>query len=729
MSMCSALAARPISLLPRENKLVQDVTSCIYISLRKKTIRIIITFICNLNSLVNKQKMLQEMENDYSSDPGWEDGPDDYEHLPEPDLNNAEVESEVDSADEWGNPDDEGIDMATPIDLDFYPDPVVNYKAKDFVQETTRLNMNRSQKVGMWAYNKRHHPELAEDMKSYDTLERRVRRHLPMPTVSWKVQHVETRKYYSSSGTKFPEKLYGNRDKYDVLIVWARIDVKDLIRFHAGLHSDSCSFVVNGRIDYSQVHLTFTIDGVPLAKSSPDNLHLMAVRFKGCRMVYILQARVAKKAAGKDVHDFLDSFVGECARLQVHVDYFLADAPMRSFAKVMKGHAGRYSCEVCEAAGVCLKRRICYPSSQASKRHRTRERWLECVADLNEQRSGGNNADVRGIMGESPLLKLPHSFDIVKHCPTDPMHRDWLGLMKSTLWRRTVAISKTGHVSVRGQRIVSMVSDHYKSVQLPSEVSHRSRPIDYPNFKAHEWKALLVTSFHVICDAARREVSHRLARVWAKFAFLSFLYYGPGDVQGTFTDPYLTELHNQLYMDFEQEFGEEACSYNVHTYCHMPVVRKLGRPSAVSTEPFEAAYGFAQVSFAPGTRNISLQICRNMLLRNLAHEQRMGHCQRRLTIERESPSVRCDDSILIDEFLNYYKVIETTRREVQVARIRTVPWTSPDEPDLPFYQVGVCVLDFIEDTTVTRPREWFKGKGVHLADNVLVPFFWDMLFS
>ncbi len=107
----------------------------------------------------------------------------------------------------------------------------------------------------------------------------------------------------------------------------------------------------------------------------------------------------------------------------------------------------------------------------------------------------------------------------------------------------------------------------------------------------------------------------------------------------------------------------------------------------------------------------------------------MGHCTRALHIETESDSVRCDDSIVLDQELNFYKVVETSRTEVKLSRIKTDTWISRHEPDLPFYKVGVQKYQSLDTAVITRKRDWVKGKGVHLPDGLLVPFYWDMLFS
>ncbi len=639
-------------------------------------------------------------------------------------------ESDVDSDEDLSSDGDrnESVDSAVPLDLILFDHVGVNNYVLDFLSQVTIGPIRRSACKRMWDLFRRHHPEFAMHLQSYDTFERRLKSILPQPRVSWKVLNLDTNKCFSGTGSKFPEKFFGDRSKFETLLVWTRMSLRDVIQLHAGTHINCSEFVVDGKIDFKRVHITVTCDGIPNGRgSSLDNLHLTSIRFRGCRLVYVIHARVAKRKEAKDVDDFFASLVEECNKLNINVDYYVADAPMRAFTKRLKGHAGRHSCETCEARGVCVNRKIVYPASMVMQRRRTNERWLECLQDLEEQRTGGYISDVKGVMGRSPLLDL-HDFDVVNQAPTDPLHRDWLGIVKGTLWRHTTGMAKSGNLSARGLRITNAVSDHYKSIRLPEEFSHRARQIDYANFKAHEWKSLVMTSFTAICDIVQQEVGHECAHIWVTFVFLVLVYYGPEWLFYEFEQDYLHDLHERMYDEFEMEFGQGACSYNWHAFYHMPIVRRLGRQCHVSTEPFESAYGLAQGSYQSGTRNIGLQLIRNMLVRCAGHTPE--YCQNKLHLEPEKKSLRSDNSIALDKMLNYYKVLGVHGQEVRVRAMVTNDWECHHDPTLPFSKVGVVKytgqLDLVERT---YPKEFFMGKGVLLPDGVLVPMYWDLLYS
>ncbi len=673
--------------------------------------------------------MMHLQENDSDSDSNSELGGVGSVRSSNPAMSGSESEDQADFFDlDIDNVEDSATqgDYAHAASFEFFDNPEINAMVMDYIRRHTRKKFSKAQAEEMWDFQRRWSKFDPSDLQSHATLQRKKLRELPSPKNTWRVKDLETGKVITGTGTVFPDKTYADRERYEIQTVWTRLELRDAIRLHAGLHPETCPYLVDGVIDYSLVHCTATIDGIPYGNSSSDNLHVMAVRFKGCRQVYLLEVRIAKRTAGKDVHEFMDGLVNSCRDLGVTLDYFVADAPMRAFVKILKAHSGRYSCEICEASGVCINRKICYPACQILQRTRTHDLWLQCVEDLEQQADGGFSGHVRGIMGRSPLLSLP-KFDIVKDAPVDPMHRDWLGLTKSTLWRNTIGIGKTGAISARGQRITALVSDAYKQIRLPREFSRKPRAVDYPNFKAQEWKSLLITSFQTICQVVTEEVSHEVGHIWITFTFLMFVYYGPEWLLQEMDQQFLTDLHETLYDEFAEQFGPSACSYNWHSFYHMPLVRRFGRPSEISTEPFESCYGQVKKSYQPGTRNVGLQIVRNMMLGALGHEE--CYCNNRLVIEQEKRGNKFNNSIVMDGLLNYYKVIRVERGKVTVRKIKTKPWECVFDPALPFDKVGVRIYEGLHAEEQQFPKSYFRGKGVQTKEKVLIPLYWDMLFS
>ena len=616
--------------------------------------------------------------------------------------------------------------MESPLDVHLYDNEELTRYVQDFIRRCNKHRMNKGQRSEMWSLARDWKLFEPSEMQSYDSLDRKLKAALPTPTVYWKVKCHKTGQIISGKGRKFPEKRFKNKSQYETLCIWTRVRLRDLIRFHAGQHP-SAPYIEDGKVRFNKVHLTFTYDGLANGKSSPDNLNVMGVQFKGCRQVYIPCVRVARRREKKNLSKFLDHFVQECCQLGVHVDYFLADAPMRAFLKSIKGHAGRFSCEYCEAEGECHNRKIVYPMSSLKQQKRTHARWLEHVADLESQREHGAVGSVKGVTGRSPLLKIRH-FDIVKKAPSDPFHRDWLGICKSTLWRHTVGLSKGTNLTAQGKRITEKISNIYKKINLPSEFSHRSREIDYANFKGHEWKSMSVSCFPSICKLVEEEAGHATAHVWLLFIFLALINYGPQWARDEIKDAYLIVLHELMYEQFQDAFGESACTYNWHAFSHMPDISKHGKPSEISTEPFESAYAQVQASYKSGTRNIGIQIVSNMLIKRLNHTEGFA-CRRHLKIEPRATEVRFDDSIVLDEHYNYYRVVHVEGELFAANPIRTKPWTCAIDPNLPMRFVGVCLFAEASEVEVVLRREDIRGKAVITPDNIIIPFYQEMLFS
>ncbi len=613
-----------------------------------------------------------------------------------------------------------------PILLDIYSDPQLNEFLVDFMRTYTKGRMNRTAGVDMWNLFRKYSIFDPSAMKSFDTMERKLRQVMPQATVHWKYRRVSDGKLFKGHGPSIPVKRFKDKKEYELLLAWTRLSLRDVIRYHAGKHPHA-HFMVNGKIDYSKVRLSFTFDGIPNGKSSPDNLHVMGLRFKGCKSIYILQVRIARRKEVKDVNKFMDPFLDEVIALGCKVDYFVADAPMRALIKCMKAHAGNYSCEVCEAKGDCIMRKICYPTNSMHQRRRSQEGWKACVQDLTEQREHGNHSSVKGITGSSPLLRLDN-FDLVKNCPSDPLHRDWLGIVKSTLWKSTVGMGKSGVMNARGRSICNDVSEVYEALRLPSEFSHRSGSIDYANFKGHEWKSLAMCTFPTIAEVCQSKISEAMANIWLLYSFLVLAYNSPAWVFHELGSHFLNEYHEILYEKFEEEFGKSACTFNWHNFHHMPILRTFGRTTDMSTEAFESAYGRVQTSYAPGTKSIGKQITRNMLLRTITHVEGR-HCEHELKIAPYNSPLSVDDSWLIDDLFNYYKVHEVDGDMVTVMPLKKKKWKCPQDQTIPFHKVGVFEFNGYEDETIQLPRETFKGKAILTHEHILLPLYWDLLFS
>ncbi len=609
------------------------------------------------------------------------------------------------------------------VTLQFFDNPEINEYALDFLNVFATAALSKEQATRMWELNKRHdkrfHPS---EWKTFKSLLRKARKVLPTIVQSWRVVDKVTDTEHTGSGPKFPERLYHDKNRYALLEMWSRIPLNEMMRFHAQLHPEKRhQFYVNGKLQPSRMPFVFTSDGLPCGNSTSSSLHVIAIRFDDCKTIYFLETRVARRKVEKHLTDFLDPFVDQVVQLTAQAKKFLGDAPMRSFFKKLKGHAGYHSCEVCLAPGANVGRRVCYPACTVGYPQRNMANWMESVAEVEE----GIVDESNGIVGRSPLLRLPN-FDVINDCPSDPLHRDFLGITKN-LWRLLVDPNKHGAPSARAQAFAKTVSSVYMSVRLPREFSHRSRSVDHANFKGHEWKSLLMTVFHTMATAGQEMRGGHIGRIITLYTFLTKIYLGPETHMEQVGKETLKAMHETLYDMYEEEFGQAACSFNWHSYCHMYEIRQMGRQSYTSTEPFESAYGKVKLSFEPGTSGIGIQILERMMLRTL----RTGYHNCKITLKMGTfdRETRHDDSILVDDNWNFYKIRDQTDTHVTVVDIKKVKWTSDFDPTLPFDLVGVFRFNGYGSVRRHMRKSFFTGKGVMVEQRILMGLSWDLLFS
>ncbi len=321
---------------------------------------------------------------------------------------------------EWEDVDSVASDEEFDMNLRLSDDPEVNSFSLEFLREYATGGLKKTQGARFWELHRRHKTYDPKKLQSFPTLLRKVKRVLPVITQYWRVKDFQTGRVYEGSGLHYPAAKYKDLNRYELLETWTRIKLRDMMKFHVRMHSSKRQdYLQDGILKPNWMPLVFTSDGIPCGKSSSESLHVLAIRFLDCKGIYILQTRIAKRGVAKRLEDFLDPFIDECLALSAQVKKFLGDAPIRSFFKCLKGHAGYYSCEVCEAPGLCVQKRVCYPACMIGHPLRSLEKWQEAVSELEE----GEETSVNGVIGRSPLLKLPH-FDMVSDAPADPMHRD-----------------------------------------------------------------------------------------------------------------------------------------------------------------------------------------------------------------------------------------------------------------------------------------------------------------
>ncbi|GAB1867776.1 DUF4218 domain-containing protein [Camponotus japonicus] len=341
--------------------------------------------------------------------------------------------------------------------------------------------------------------------------------------------------------------------------------------YHQGLISELVRILSKCNIE--KVNLTLNIDGLPLCKSSGQQLWPILVSVAGVQGEIMVGAYCGYKKSD-DINLFLEDFVSEVIYLinngleinnrllPVRLQCISADTPAKSFLLSTKGHTGYDSCLKCFIHGKYVKNRVCFPGTNA---------------DL---KMANNNTDYQD--NDNIMQFIPH-LDLVSDVVLDYMHVVCLGVTKKllTLWTTGNNYYKLGQAT---KKRISNRLENSINMCMSLEFPRKPRSLeDLKYYKATEFRQFL-------------------------------LYIGPIVLQGLLdNDIYLNflTLHvslrilcmenaseemiiyaDKLLKNFNETFtilyGEENVSFNVHALLHLANdVRKHGPLDSFSVFRFE----------------------------------------------------------------------------------------------------------------------------------------------
>ncbi|XP_071635929.1 uncharacterized protein [Temnothorax longispinosus] len=145
--------------------------------------------------------------------------------------------------------------------------------------------------------------------------------------------------------------------------------------YHKGLVNELVRVLSKHNIE--NVNLTLNIDGLPLFKSSGQQLWPILISVAGIPGEIMVGAYCGEKKPN-DINLFLEEFVNEMSYLinngleinnkllPVKLQCISADAPAKSFLLSTKGHTGYDSCLKCFIHGKYVKNRVCFPGTNAN---------------------------------------------------------------------------------------------------------------------------------------------------------------------------------------------------------------------------------------------------------------------------------------------------------------------------------------------------------------------------
>ncbi len=433
------------------------------------------------------------------------------------------------------------------------------------------------------------------------------------------------------------------RDKKQTIVyVLNYLDLRDVVQLHEKIHELS---------DTSQI-IDFSVDGVPETKSGGISFDILSIQFHGCRNVYTLAIlEPTKKGVKIDDDIVLMPLLSEIEESGLSVRWFIGDAPKRCKVRGHLQHNARFSCPYCLAEQVYEGRNHFYPLSSLNAPERTLDFVNKQVSDIekNPQRRKRDKDKFKGVARRSPLAVLP-GFNIIDDIPAEKMHLIDLGVV-----RRMIALTYKikGHTEDVGfvQTPVKQLSDKYVQQKVVSECSRRTRPIDFGNFKAEEWRYMYLAFWTLLFDTCPRETRF----IWNLTVYILRALMLPDEyytsVQGT-----IQGLLRRWYKAFVSAYGEHNCSYNVHVFSHLYRIRELALLTDTSATKFEDNFAILKQCFHGGSCSTGLQALQNAAI---CVGTGSGHvCEKSIKLSPLRNTSKVDDTLVFTRARKVFKLLK-----------------------------------------------------------------------
>lgn len=331
--------------------------------------------------------------------------------------------------------------------------------------------------------------------------------------------------------------------------------------YHFGLAS---GIIRHASSNMTEIKIIIGIDGLPIAKSSNSQLWPILAYISNDTTKTVFPVGIYHGyAKPKDSNDFLVDFISEAKELvtngiilnncniKVSFGAFICDSPAKAFVLKLKGHSGFSSCTRCIQVGEHYLNRVCYPYCNFSAK-RTHESY---ASKAFEEHHIGNTL--------SRLIEIP-GLDVVTMFPLDYMHLVALGVVKKLilLWLHT------GPVQTRIQgRNINLLSNSLLNIKqfIPIDFPRKTRLIqDVGRYKASELRFFIVYVGPIVLKNVIIDNSYTnfMALHVAMIILLSpdFSCYLN----------YANELLHYFVRTFENIYGRQHISHNVHGLLHLP---------------------------------------------------------------------------------------------------------------------------------------------------------------
>ena len=548
-----------------------------------------------------------------------------------------------------------------------------------------------------------------EALPSASTIKRHAMQDLPQFRLEIAHRNRETGEDVTERNLeKFPVKKYEVRSAWQPLYEVWRAALNDVCDFHRSLHHGSL-----------HPEVLLNVDGVPIGRTGRSQI-IVSMKFTDCRNVYQLVNAIPYEDGKKllSVTFLIGAVVKDLQRLGLDLKLITADAPMRAFLRNQKSHSGRMACDYCYGRARHEKKPI-WGLTTINQEPRSMPRLLQ---DYEEHDLTGRPLADYGYRAKCELLELIPGFDFINGIPVDPMHLLYLGIARC-LFELLFQVGEARVVNDKSVRRVPTEELDSDLVQqrVPSEVNRRPRPMDYKNWKASEWRSLVLYFFPLVVSRLQKGLRRQM---WLEFSYLSRAYTLEENSFQKLNPDDLDKLTKKWYRNYHHLFGSNNMRYNIHLFLHLDRIRIHGPFSTISAFPFEGSFAASGRAQRPGTHSVGLQSMRASYLR-----PREGHVCKKSYKYRSHTTPRSDDTLVYTKE-GIFKIVEEPVEVSQLVVKRVI--TTTYFPELPtkldFEAVGVNKYLYVSDLKKSIHVREVLGKviAVELEDKTVLVKVSDM---
>lgn len=269
------------------------------------------------------------------------------------------------------------------------------------------------------------------------------------------------------------------------------------------------------------------------------------------------------------------------------VMFCTCDLVARPMVMRMNGHSAYFGCPLCLHNGNIImgvkKKYVRYVKQNVISEMRTHKNFLKTAKSVQN-----TNIKINGINGITSMLYF-ENFNVVDGFNTDYMHGAFLGVMKHMLdiWLKKKKL-KNGISYISAKNCV-ILDNRIVALKPFSRIKRRPRSILERSFyKATEYKHLLL---FYLTFALQGLIEIKYIKNFEKFSagiyMLSKNHISDDDIEKS------DKLLNEFADEFEDLYGEDAITMNLHILRHYAYVVKQGGPLwSQSMFSFESCIGY-----------------------------------------------------------------------------------------------------------------------------------------